>query len=785
MGGPSQAEKYAAAGGAATGRDVNTLQGTAADRKWQYPDGSGPMFVIPNTAGGGGPGCYRIATAGISNVYLLYSKDFTITASVPGYYTQAFSFRASSGAGAGAIPSLTQISGFGSPLIINDVVLSTDGGGANIGLDVCTTSTNTANAIQMVVTGTGIFTPETTFPVGATPYSIQTNFVPSGALANYSQTLTGGVGWYNLFTEAGNCGGFCLKGNFTVQIYTPLLGTQDSVFTADCNTSGCTVGQIWSTSPGLITQIRGSWDSVGGHVHFDAYDAFSATYPLTLTGNLFGQYTVNPSPTVGATVLGSGSMTYSLVSGSAGAGANIGNYFYADQYAGADASVKINACITAVIAAGGGTCDARNLYGTQTMSTQINVGGGSGNLVTANGNLLLLLPEQAVWNWTITDGTSCGIMQYTNTTILGVAPGGGWAGVYLGAASSATNMDSLYCTQPSPTELGNNLSNVRAEGFVAENFNAGTFANGLIHIQSVSDQSLFSRIGALNWTGDAWHVQNVCCATQIDSSFGDSGQPGSAQNGGNVLTINGAGNGGDDLIISNSSFNGPGVGHYNVYYAPTANTFSTKFNSDYFEKYGTDTATAMIYVGANAANTQFSGGHAVNNCGSSCSQYLIENHSTQGLSVKRFGYGYFSTSGINDIANSTTFATDGFSINEYSVGNTGSGNSFFQRLQTGSLASVGPSPTLAVTTGTATLATGSTNVSGVINSTTTGTLAFNFTWNDGTGGIALYGHRAVCRFTDETTSADIITTTSATTTQLFASGTTASGDVISYLCSGY
>ena len=321
MGGPSQAQKRVAAGGSAMGADVNTLQGTAADRRWQYPDGTGPMFVIPNTAGGGGPGCYRIATAGVNNLYLLYSKDFTITASVAGYYTQAFSFTASSGAGAAAIPSLSQISGFGSPLIIDNVVLSTDSGGANIGLDVCTTSINTTDAVRMIVTGTGIFTPETRFTVGATPYSIQTSFVPSGAIANYAQTLTGGVGWYSLITETGNCGGYCLKGTFTVQVTSPLLGTQDSVLTADCNTSGCTVGQIWSTNPGLITQIRGSWDSVGGHVHFDAYDAFSATYPLTLTGNLFGQYTVNPSPTVGATALGSGSMTYSLMSGGGGGAA--------------------------------------------------------------------------------------------------------------------------------------------------------------------------------------------------------------------------------------------------------------------------------------------------------------------------------------------------------------------------------------------------------------------------------------------------------------------------------
>ena len=52
-------------------------------------------------------------------------------------------------------------------------------------------------------------------------------------------------------------------------------------------------------------------------------------------------------------------------------GKQIGGLFQADQFAGATADVKINACILAAIAAGTGTCDARNLGGAQTIAASI------------------------------------------------------------------------------------------------------------------------------------------------------------------------------------------------------------------------------------------------------------------------------------------------------------------------------------------------------------------------------------------------------------------------------
>jgi hypothetical protein len=96
----------------------------------------------------------------------------------------------------------------------------------------------------------------------------------------------------------------------------------------------------------------------------------------------------------------------------------------------------------------------------------------------------------------------------------------------------------------------------------------------------------------------------------------------------------------------------------------------------------------------------------------------------------------------------------------------------------------GTGPTVANTTGTVAVNTGSTNVAGTLTSSTSGTILFTLTW----GGSIAYTHRAVCQFFDETTRTDSVQTTQATaptTTTLTATGTTVSGDIVSYSCTGY
>ena len=80
--------------------------------------------------------------------------------------------------------------------------------------------------------------------------------------------------------------------------------------------------------------------------------------------------------------------------------------YYATNYPGEDASVKINACIAAVIAAHGGVCDAGGLDLNQKMSQEIDLGTTASS--ASRIGISLLLPDTAVWLWHLTDGTSCG-----------------------------------------------------------------------------------------------------------------------------------------------------------------------------------------------------------------------------------------------------------------------------------------------------------------------------------------------------------------------------------------
>lgn len=95
------------------------------------------------------------------------------------------------------------------------------------------------------------------------------------------------------------------------------------------------------------------------------------------------------------------------------------------------------------------------------------------------------------------------------------------------------------------------------------------------------------------------------------------------------------------------------------------------------------------------------------------------------------------------------------------------------------LAGLGSAPAITFTTGTGSIASTSTNLDGVITSTTTGPIGFTLTWNTLT-----YAHRGVCMFANETTHANAVTSNAANTTTLSADGTVTTGDVITYICTG-
>lgn len=295
----------------------------------------------------------------------------------------------------------------------------------------------------------------------------------------------------------------------------------------------------------------------------------------------------------------------SFASGARGQSSTTDRY-YATQFPGADASVKINACITAVISAGGGVCDASGFAGTQKMSQEIELG--SPTSVSSHIGITLLLPDSAIWLWHLADGVSCGIHQYSSTALLGHQPGGGGNRMIL-SANSASQMDSIYCTDNPPS--GANY--VRAEGFAVENNQPGnTFANGVVHIRDVVDQGRFVDIFAENYYGDVWHVESACCGTAFENIQGTSnGTQGLSylSAGGIPLTL-GPGKV-RSVSFHNSGFNAPGVGHPDIMIAGESAVMGVSFYDTYMEGNGTiDNTTPMVYIGPYVGPVHFFGGVA-------------------------------------------------------------------------------------------------------------------------------------------------------------------------------
>ncbi len=408
------------------------------------------------------------------------------------------------------------------------------------------------------------------------------------------------------------------------QVSNPSIIVVSSAPSGSCGGSGLPMQYVFSTGV-LYACQNGTWGQIGG-------------------GGGGGPYL----PLAGGTMTGLLTTPEIEVTGKVAA-QQIGAIYQADSYTGADASVKINACIAA-LATTGGTCDARGLGGTQSMSQEIDLkGASSGRSVT------LLLPNNGTWTWSKTDGTSCGIKQFSNTYLLGSQPGGNWGGLALGTANSSTNMDSLYCTDPSTA------SYIRAEGFTAFNSGAGTLANGVLHVNTTFDESSFRYILGNNATGDVWHIDGPCCGTTFDNIQGYGSSATSSSPAGYPLRING----GRALSITNSTFDGPGNGKSNIYIS-NSGPQDVVFKNVYMEKYQDDYATPMVYIGTSDSGITFEGGFISTGCTTTgCSQYAFENHSAGGIAIKSVGLDYQTVNGVNDVAFGRTWLSDGGTIQDY------------------------------------------------------------------------------------------------------------------------
>jgi hypothetical protein len=324
--------------------------------------------------------------------------------------------------------------------------------------------------------------------------------------------------------------------------------------------------------------------------------------------------------------------------------------------------VQVNACIAAVIAAGGGTCDARTLGGYQKMSETIEVGNASS--VSQGIGLTLLLPDTAAWTWNLTDGVSCGIDQFSSTSVVSPQPAGGGDRMIL-AASAGSSMDSIYCTDGGAGDA----SYVRAEGFAVWNNQSGSsFANGVVHIRGVADQSSFTRIFAENYYGDVWHIDSACCGATFNDIQGTSNGTTNFSNGGQggvPLTL-GPGKVRSVSFFS-SGFNAPGVGMPDIKATGESAVMGVNFYNTYMEGNGAlDPTTAMVYIGPYVGPIHFFGGVAnTEQSELSATKPVFENH---GFMLDVPAFEAINTSfAINDVTAGTRVPVWSFSGNLGSI----------------------------------------------------------------------------------------------------------------------
>lgn len=277
----------------------------------------------------------------------------------------------------------------------------------------------------------------------------------------------------------------------------------------------------------------------------------------------------------------------------------------ANQFPGATFDAQVKACITAVIALGGGICDATGLAGQQQILSEIDVGTEAMSGITGNQiSVTLLVSPYLNASVNFTSAGACGIKVFSESRVIGTQMGTTHSALIAGAASAS--MGSILCTD----YTSGTGQYAATQGLTILNGAGGTFTNGLVYIKNTFDASSFrDMVIAENGNGSLLHIQATCCATlfqnttldcnfiagciplQVDSLQGDL-QPvlGTIFVG---LSATHAGAGKSNIQITNSLLS-----------ATTPCTFTVY--SLYMEGNNTDTTTPLVNVDS-CQSTQFNG----------------------------------------------------------------------------------------------------------------------------------------------------------------------------------
>lgn len=395
------------------------------------------------------------------------------------------------------------------------------------------------------------------------------------------------------------------NGAFTLDLADTNLTTPQNVCFAvtvtDNNSGNVLLGGPGSgyqcVQPAWTTTLPNAW-CFNGTCNFDNYPPTSTAQGLVTTGPQGPQ---GPAGCVvgqtctGVMLLSGGAMTGAITSNSnittsAQMLAQImGAIYQVSSFAGADASYKWIACNNAVIAAGGGTCDARGLWGTQTFSQPVAVGNASGVPVT------FLLPHWATWNLTMNDTSQCAFTLYPNTNTEGTNASTGGADM---RPQTNSAMQSVVCTYNN----GSTGSYLKANGFniFIDPAPPYTITNAGLEEVGLVDGSRFDNITiwAQGWAGKLQWVHGDCCSLTHYNMIVNCNSTASC----NPLIVGNGSESTHDVFFYASSYTHPGAAQHAVEIDGVANNID--FSNIYMEENLTSPQTASL-VGFGAGSTSF------------------------------------------------------------------------------------------------------------------------------------------------------------------------------------
>lgn len=196
--------------------------------------------------------------------------------------------------------------------VIDTARLSHNQANGALQLDIHVNTPSAADT-SLVAVFDGYFTPVVTPVVGAMPLVSWAKPASTAfPAAAYSQTFAGSSGYYTALTGNGSWPGGGIAEDVTLTatagVAKEIIGLH--IFAAGGAPGMCAIYKATYVGYPLLSSPRCSWDaSYNVHLDWSVDTSFGA---VTVTGNLDGIATVNPSPAAGATALASGSITVAL-----------------------------------------------------------------------------------------------------------------------------------------------------------------------------------------------------------------------------------------------------------------------------------------------------------------------------------------------------------------------------------------------------------------------------------------------------------------------------------------